>query len=263
MEYEGGAHQPRNRGIQAGCTNESMMESTATDTLDPPRLPDAAHKIKMWSPGNTILLKGNRDPLRCLYMLIPLHKPNLQCGSPFTAAAASTYETLSLKASLSEGCLCAEYLRWNLCKKSFLLIPNLLCFRNLERALGRSGVACAARMLEDSKTDTTNSTSISSNAIQDTKERSDNNIKKFIAAYVKEQTLRQMKFPIRTEQAFALFFLYNDYELWLNITNGTRIRKKFTGSKSGINEGWREEGQDLYGYDDEDYKYYLATRDKL
>eukprot|EP00536_Pseudo-nitzschia_multiseries_P010990 jgi/Psemu1/27558/gm1.27558_g len=157
----------------------------------------------------------------------------------------------------------------------------------------------------DSKTDKTKSTSISSNAIQDTKDRNDNNIKNYITAYVKKQRFRQMKFPITPEQAFVLLFLYNDYKLWLNTINGTRIRKKFTDSKSGIKEGWSEEGQDLYGYiellktyqqqtgydiqrrqreedktnenkrkqkhdmmdtldkDDEDYKYYLAIRDKF
>eukprot|EP00536_Pseudo-nitzschia_multiseries_P003096 jgi/Psemu1/6946/gm1.6946_g len=48
--------------------------------------------------------------------------------------------------------------------------------------------------------DTTNSTSINSNAIQDTKERTDKNIKNYIMVYVKEQTFRKMKFPIMTEQ---------------------------------------------------------------
>jgi len=51
-----------------------------------------------------------------------------------------------------------------------------------------------------------------------------------------------------SDEAFALLFLYNDYDSWLNTTKGTRLRKKFTDGKSGNKEGWSNEGQDLYEY---------------
>eukprot|EP00536_Pseudo-nitzschia_multiseries_P003287 jgi/Psemu1/7368/gm1.7368_g len=51
-----------------------------------------------------------------------------------------------------------------------------------------------------------------------------------------------------SDEAFALLFLYKDDNLWLNITKGTRSRKKFTDSKSGNKEGWSDKGQDLYQY---------------
>ena len=51
-----------------------------------------------------------------------------------------------------------------------------------------------------------------------------------------------------SDEAFALLFLYNDYDSWINTTKGTRLRKKFTDGKSGNKEGWSNEGQDLYEY---------------
>eukprot|EP00536_Pseudo-nitzschia_multiseries_P011328 jgi/Psemu1/28554/gm1.28554_g len=51
-----------------------------------------------------------------------------------------------------------------------------------------------------------------------------------------------------SDEAFALLFLYNHYDSWLNTTKGTRLRKKFTDGKSGNKEGWSNEGQELYKY---------------
>eukprot|EP00536_Pseudo-nitzschia_multiseries_P008390 jgi/Psemu1/20308/gm1.20308_g len=51
-----------------------------------------------------------------------------------------------------------------------------------------------------------------------------------------------------SNEAFALLFLYNDYDSWLNTTKGMRLRKKFTDGKSGNKEGWSNQGQDLYEY---------------
>eukprot|EP00536_Pseudo-nitzschia_multiseries_P002836 jgi/Psemu1/6391/gm1.6391_g len=51
---------------------------------------------------------------------------------------------------------------------------------------------------------------------------------------------------ILSHEAFALLFLYNDYNLWLNTTKGTRKRKTLTESKSGNREGWSTQGRILY-----------------
>eukprot|EP00536_Pseudo-nitzschia_multiseries_P012281 jgi/Psemu1/31572/gm1.31572_g len=51
-----------------------------------------------------------------------------------------------------------------------------------------------------------------------------------------------------SNEALALLFLYNDYDLWINTTKGTRKRKKFIGSKPGNKEGWSTQGQILYRY---------------
>eukprot|EP00536_Pseudo-nitzschia_multiseries_P002088 jgi/Psemu1/4888/gm1.4888_g len=51
-----------------------------------------------------------------------------------------------------------------------------------------------------------------------------------------------------SDEAFALLFLYNGYNSWLNTTKGTRLIKKFTDGKSGNKEGRSNEGQDLYEY---------------
>eukprot|EP00536_Pseudo-nitzschia_multiseries_P015490 jgi/Psemu1/42781/gm1.42781_g len=102
--YQGGAHQDTLGALTVGCANGSTMLSTATYLLDLPRLPLEArrcHKfdevelplvlvpklcsngchvefsnddVAVISPTQQIILTGQRDPLRNLYM-VPLHQP--------------------------------------------------------------------------------------------------------------------------------------------------------------------------------------------
>eukprot|EP00536_Pseudo-nitzschia_multiseries_P003544 jgi/Psemu1/8067/gm1.8067_g len=83
-------------------------------------------------------------------------------------------------------------------------------------------------------TDKTNSTSTnSSGAKDDPQDRIDNNINTYINKYVKEQMFRQMKFLVTNEQD----------------NKGDKDKKEITDSKSGIKEGWSDEGHDLYIYE--------------
>ena len=50
-----------------------------------------------------------------------------------------------------------------------------------------------------------------------------------------------------TDEAFALLFLYNDYESWNNSGSGKKTRKRFTDSRIGNKEGWSYEGRMLFG----------------
>eukprot|EP00536_Pseudo-nitzschia_multiseries_P007793 jgi/Psemu1/18761/gm1.18761_g len=51
-----------------------------------------------------------------------------------------------------------------------------------------------------------------------------------------------------SNEAFALLFLYNNCNLWLNTKKGTRKRKKFTDSKSCKRVGWSTQGRIVYKY---------------
>eukprot|EP00536_Pseudo-nitzschia_multiseries_P014179 jgi/Psemu1/37769/gm1.37769_g len=96
--YQEGAHQDTLGALTVGCANGSTMQSTATDLLDLPRLPLEArgcHKfnemelplvsvpklcsnrcqvqfsrdsVAVIGPTKNVILKGQRDPLRNLYM---------------------------------------------------------------------------------------------------------------------------------------------------------------------------------------------------
>eukprot|EP00536_Pseudo-nitzschia_multiseries_P005589 jgi/Psemu1/12937/gm1.12937_g len=60
------------------------------------------------------------------------------------------------------------------------------------------------------------------------------------------QTISNIFTP--SNEALALLFVYNNYDLWLNTTEGTRKRKNFTDSKSGNEEVWSTQGYILYKY---------------
>ena len=49
-----------------------------------------------------------------------------------------------------------------------------------------------------------------------------------------------------TDEAFALLFLFNDYESWNNSGNGKKTQKRFTDSRVGSKEGWSLEGRMLF-----------------
>eukprot|EP00536_Pseudo-nitzschia_multiseries_P017617 jgi/Psemu1/51768/gm1.51768_g len=108
--YQGGAHQDTPGALMVGCANGSKMRSTATDLLDLPRLPLKArgcHKfnevelplvsvpklcstgchvefskdnVTVIGPTQQVILTGQRDPLRNLYM-VPLHQPDPPKGT--------------------------------------------------------------------------------------------------------------------------------------------------------------------------------------
>eukprot|EP00536_Pseudo-nitzschia_multiseries_P005293 jgi/Psemu1/12177/gm1.12177_g len=93
--------------------------------------------------------------------------------------------------------------------------------------------------------------------------RTDNNMKNYNTVYVKEQTFRQMKFPITTKQQMK------DLEIELLKTyqhqTGYEIQrhKEEEDNTKGEKRKQKYDMMDTLDKGDKDYKYYLVNRDKL